>query len=317
MRNGGEQSVGHRNTSQLAAEASPAPAKSGMRRVGRRHSRSPCVCCALWALASVKISKSLSVSLAAEALFGKPHAERGVGADDRRHHDCRIGGEARRPLLDMMAEPGQQRRDVANRRGDLGIDGIAIGRLVGKGDAEPAGIAADLLRERPLRRRRDIGARCLRAANRVQHDRAVAHADAHDMTAGKAAPAFAAIGPERIARAGRLQSEHAGCRSGNADRTAAVAGMRHGKDARGDRRGRAAGRTSGGMRQIPRVAGRAEQAALGGRQQAELRAGALAEDRHPGVEEALREGAGMIGHIVLVDARARRWCGYPPEGRDP
>ena len=92
-------------------------------------------------------------------------------------------------------------RDVADRGGDFGIDGVAIGRLVGEGDAQPAGIAADFLRERPLRRRRDIGARRLRPVDRVHHDGAVAHADADDMAAGKSAPAFAAIGTERIARA--------------------------------------------------------------------------------------------------------------------
>ena len=259
MRNGGEQSVGHRNTSQLAEEGREAPrnlecaelggdivGRRGLLRImgaGKRQNleiarRSSCgrSCCS----ASRTLSAVLAPTIVAITAAGS-------------------AASARRPLLDMMAEPGQQRRDVANRRGDLGIDGIAIGRLVGEGDAQPAGIAADLLRERPLRRRRDIGARCLRAVDRIQHGRAVAYADAHDMAAGKAAPAFAAIGTERIARPGRLQSEHAGSRSGNADRAAAIAGMRHGKDARGDRRGRAAGRASGGMRQIPRIAGRAEQ----------------------------------------------------------
>ena len=43
---------------------------------------------------------------------------------------------------------------------------------------------------------------------------------------------------------------------------------------------------------------------FGGRQQSEFRAGAFAEDRDPGIEEALGEGAGVIGDIVLIDAGA-------------
>ena len=166
---------------------------------------------------------------AAKVLLGEPHVERGIGAHDGRHHDRRVGGQRRRALLDVMAKPRQQGRYFAGGRGNFGIDGVAIGRLVGEGDAQPAGIAADFLEEGPLRRRRDIRARRFGSMDRVQHRRAVAHADAHDMAAGKPAPAFATIGTERIARAGRFQSEHAGGRSRNAYRAAAVARMRDGR----------------------------------------------------------------------------------------
>ncbi len=44
-----------------------------------------------------------------------------------------------------MAEPLKQAGDLADRRGDFGVDGIAERRLVGEGDAQAAGIAADLL----------------------------------------------------------------------------------------------------------------------------------------------------------------------------
>ena len=46
------------------------------------------------------------------------------------------------------------------------------------------------------------------------------------------------------------------------------------------------------------------QARLRGRHQAEFRAGALAEDRDAGLEEALGEGAGVVGDVILVDAGA-------------
>src|SRR5450631_1800333 len=81
--------------------------------------------------------------------------------------------------------------------------------------------------------------------------------------------------------------------------------MRDGKNARGDGRSRAAGRTSRGVREIPWVSGRTEPPGLGGRRQSQLRTAAFYEDRHSGIEEAPSEGAGMIGNIVLVDARAR------------
>jgi hypothetical protein len=58
------------------------------------------------------------------------------------------------------------------------------------------------------------------------------------------------------------------------------------------------------MRQIPRIPGWTEQARLGGRHQSEFGTGALSEDGDAGGEEALGEGAGMIGDIVLEDAGA-------------
>ncbi len=232
-------------------------------------------------------------------------AQRGIGRHDGRHHNRRIGGQHRRPFLDMMTEPGEQICHVPNRGRDFGVDGVAIGRSVGKGDAQPARVTSDLFHERSLRRRRDIGARGLRSVDRVQHRGAVAHADAQHVATGKAAPAFAAVGSERIARPARFQSEHAGRGSRDADRTAAVAGMRDRKNARGDGSTGAAGRTARGVGGIPGVAGRTEQPGFGGRHQSEFRTGAFSEDRHPGIEEALGEGAGMIGDIVLVDARAR------------
>ena len=51
---------------------------------------------------------------AAETLLRETHIQRRIGGHDRRHHGSRIGGERRRALLDMMAECGKQRRDVAD-----------------------------------------------------------------------------------------------------------------------------------------------------------------------------------------------------------
>src|SRR5215212_5965761 len=100
-----------------------------------------------------------------------------------------------------MSERGKQRSNLPRRCRDLGIDSLAVRRLVSKSNAQAAGIAADFLQERPLRWWRDIGARRLGAVDRVQHCRAIAHADADDMAAGEATPAFAAVRPERSAGA--------------------------------------------------------------------------------------------------------------------
>ncbi|MGY4418867.1 hypothetical protein ACVWY2_001292 [Bradyrhizobium sp. JR6.1] len=199
--------------------------------------------------------------------------------------------------------------NVADCCGDLGIDRIAIGRLVGKADAQMAGIAADLLGKRPLRRRRDVEARRLRTMDRIHHDRAVADADAQHMADGEAAPALTAIGTARVAGARRLHAEYAGGGGGDPDRAAAVAGMRNGQDARGDSSPRAAGRATGGMIEIPGIAGRAEQARFRRRHQPEFRARALAEDRKTRIEETLGQRTVVIGDEVLQQTGARRGAG--------
>ena len=99
------------------------------------------------------------------------------------------------------------------------------------------------------------------------------------MTAGKSAPAFAAIGTERVARAGRLHSEYAAGGSGNPDRAAAVGGMRHGQDAGGDRRARRRRTNRRRNARDSRDCGSDRTGAdFGGRHQAEFGTGALAED---------------------------------------
>ena len=204
-----------------------------------------------------------------------------------------------------MTERRQQGCDVANRSGDLGIDRVAIRRFVGEGDAQPAGVAPSLLRVSPRWRRRDVEARRFRPVDRIQHDGTVAHADADHMTNGKSAPAFATVGAERVACPRRLQSEHAGGGCRYPDRATAVAGMRDRKDAGRDRRSRAARRAARGMRKIPGIAGRTEQTRFCGRHQTEFRGRALSEDGDAGSNKAPGEGAGMVGDVILVDARAR------------
>src|SRR5258708_36701910 len=97
-----------------------------------------------------------------------------------------------------MAEPGQQACYFARRCRDFRIDGVAIRRYVREGDAQTTRIASDFLREWPLRRRREIEALRFGSVERGQHGGTVAHADAHDMAAGKTGPPFAAARPDRM-----------------------------------------------------------------------------------------------------------------------
>src|ERR1700731_813340 len=105
------------------------------------------------------------------------------------------------------------------------------------------------------------------------------------MATGKPAPGFATLGTERVARTGRFQSEHAGCRGWNTYRTATVAGMRTGHKTCGNRSSRAPRRAAGRMRKIPWISGRTEQPGFSGRHQAEFRGRAFSEDGDPGIEE--------------------------------
>ena len=82
-------------------------------------------------------------------------------------------------------------------------------------------------------------------------------------------------------------------------RAAAVVGVRHRHDAGGDRRRRAAAGAADRMVGVPRVAGGAEEARLGGRDQAELRRVGLAGDDQAGALVASRQLAVEGRHEVL------------------
>ena len=193
---------------------------------------------------------------------------------------------------------------VAHRRCDLRVDGFAVRRIRRKGDPQPAGRTRDLLQIGSLRRGRGIGARRLRPLKRIEHRRAVADADAHDMTHRKARPALAAIRARRRARPRRLQAEHAAGRGRNADRSATVAGVSHRHNPCGNRRRCAARRSAGRVFKIPRIARRPMQPRLGRRHQPEFGTGALAVNNETSIDETLRDGAGVAGYEIAIDVGA-------------
>ena len=93
-------------------------------------------------------------------------------------------------------------------------------------------------------RRRTIGIAGLAAGHRVEQRRAVAHGDRHAMLRARAGQGLAdrrqADPPAR-----RLQPEQAAQRGRDADRAAAIGGMRHRQAARRDHRRRTTGRSAG------------------------------------------------------------------------
>ena len=118
------------------------------------------------------------------------------------------------------------------------------------------------------------------------------------------APALAGVGRERHARPRRLETEQPALRRRDADRSAAVGGVRHRQHAGDDRRGRPAGRATGRMLEVPRVAAGPVQARLRVRVQPELRRRAAAHDHQPGLLAARHVGAVVVGDIVGKQAAA-------------
>src|SRR5690606_2444091 len=146
----------------------------------------------------------------------------------------------------------------------------------------------------------------------IQHGCRVAHAAADDMLRREQTAAFTrAVADRHQVTAGPETEQAAGGRR-QADRAAPVAGMGHRQDASRNRSGRPAGGAAGTVLEVPGVARIPEQAALGGRAVAELRAAGLAENyqaslaglayiavigRCPGLAEEPRAvGGDGIGH---------------------
>ncbi len=143
------------------------------------------------------------------------------------------------------------------------------------------GASPQRLHERALRRRRHVGIARLGARRAIEHESRVAHAAAHHMPDRQPAPALARVGRERHARPRRLETEQPALRRRDADRAAAVGGVRHRQHAGDDRRRGPARRAAGRMLEVPRVAAGPVQARLRVGVQPELRRRAAAHDHEP------------------------------------
>ena len=126
-----------------------------------------------------------------------------------------------------------------------GIDGHQTGRRgrAQHADAQRAGVGTDLVEERPARRRGRVRIARHRAREHVEHRRAVAHGAGDHVAGHESGPRLAVVGPERDAPARGLQPEQAARAGRDADRAAAVTGVRDRHHAGGHRR-RAARRSN-------------------------------------------------------------------------
>ena len=138
----------------------------------------------------------------------------------------------------------------------------------------------------------------VRPRGRVEERGAVAHASRHRVADRGAAPAFARVRAHRVAGARRFEAEQPAGGGGNADGASAIGRVRHRQDPGGHRRRRAAARSAGAVVEIPRIAGGAEPARLGGRRQPHLGRVGLADDDEPGALEAEGELAVVVEHVV-------------------
>ena len=162
----------------------------------------------------------------------------------------------------------------------------------------------------------------------VEGGRTVPHRAGDHVLRAHAVPAFAPLRADGDAPTGRLEAEEPATGGGNADGTAAVAGVGHGEDARGHCGRRTAARAARGHAEVPWVVGGPGEGGLSARAQAQLRRVRLGHEHQPcpsvagddlrvagagrsGSEEAAAVGGGQPGHVgpQVLDGE-----GHPPEG---
>ena len=245
--------------------------------------------------------------------------ERGahVGADHDAHGEAEgLRVDLRPRFLDGVAERLAELRRCPCRIRALRIYRMVVERRRGERDAQPSGRAADFRQERPRRRRRPVRVSDVRAGGRIEQRRAVAHRPRHRVSDRGAAPAFARIGPQRVARARRLHAEESAAGGRDADRAAAVRRVGHGHDAAGDRGGGATTRSAGAVGKIPRVLRRAEAFRLRRGRQAHLGRVGLAEDDETGTLHARGDLAVVIGDVAVEERAAVARGGAGVEGAE-
>ena len=190
-----------------------------------------------------------------------------------------------------MAQRCAERDRVVERGHTVRVGRESLGRDGGVADAQPPGIAADLVGERASRPGQTIGITEGGPGGGVQEDGAIADRPGEGVLAGPAVDRVAVLRPERVAGSGRFQPEQAAPRRRIADRTPEIVAVRHRHHPRRHCRGRATTGSTGRPGRIPRVAGRAMQDGLTRRRHPELRGIGLAhndQSRTPQPEDELR-----------------------------
>ena len=183
----------------------------------------------------------------------------------------------------------QSRAVSAQHAQALRVHRRAVRRPGREGDAQRAGIGADLLQERSRRRRRGVGIAGARAArSRRAARRCRARVSVTACSAEQPPSPSPAYGRHGVAPARRLEPDQPAARGRRADRAEAVGGVGHRQHARAHRGRRAAARAAGDAREVPRVPRRPVQLRLAGEREPELAGVGAAEDDEAGALEPRR-----------------------------
>ena len=140
----------------------------------------------------------------------------------------------------------------------------------------------------------------------VEHRGGVAHGARHDVLADEEVGDLVEVGTAGDTPAGRLEAHEAAARCRDADRSAAVVGVRDRDHAARDRGSRSAARPTGRVAELPRVVRGSVGVRLGGGQEPDLGGVGPAEHDEAGVDEPLREriGAGRVMVRVTEEPHA-------------
>ncbi len=138
----------------------------------------------------------------------------------------------------------------------------------------------------------------MESTDRVERGGGVAHAAAHNVIDGPVLDDGVKHRVPRIEPARSLQTDKAAAARGDADRPAAIGGVRHRHNAGRDGGSRAAARSAGRAVEVPRVAAWAEQFGLGEWHKPHFRHVRFTESDETGCLEALDDGAVHLGHKI-------------------
>ena len=232
---------------------------------------------------------------------------RQAGQVDRPHRvDAlaqRVLVDLRACLLDVMALLLEGARGVLDRRARRGLGRRAEERLGGHRDAQRAGVAVEALGVRRRRARDVVPVARRRAVDGIEQQRGVAHRARDRELVCEAADRLAHGRPDRHAAARRLEPHQPAPRGRDADRPAAIVGVRQRQRARGHQRGRPAARPAGTALGVPRVARRTVDDRRGVDVEGELGRRGPHEREQAGRAEALGE-RGLAARDVAVEQPA-------------
>jgi hypothetical protein len=240
-------------------------------------------------------------------LLGARHLGGEVRSDDRdpRPREARTV-ERWRGFLDVVPQRAAQLDRTFDGEPTLGMVGAAEDRAGRERDAQLAGRALDLGRERTRHTGCTVRSAELGATLHVEQERTVADRSCEHVLYHEARPALEDQRTIRRSPARRFQADQAAACSGNADRSAAIARTGDRNHARGDGRSGAAARATRRVCGAPGILRRTVQRRLRDADEAELGRVRLADEHEPGLAPTLDDLAVDGRHVVLEQARSRR-----------